>query len=236
MRKILIALFSVFVIAAIVVGYFFFLSPDGSVSTRYVIPFIRNSQAHQDWSVTPLERCGNAPFLMPTSGLIGYLWDDSFKPGHRHQGIDIFAGTSAGVTPVFAAYDGYLTRENDWVSTVIIRVPLDPLSPDRQIWTYYTHMADEDGLSSVDAAFPPGTQEVFVKAGTYLGTQGNYSGTPGNPVGVHLHFSIVRDDGNGNYLNELEIENTLDPSRYLGIELNKFNDPIFPIFCSTSSN
>jgi hypothetical protein len=39
-------------------------------------------------------------------------------------------------------------------------------------------------------------------------------------VGVHLHFSIVRDDGAGKYLNELDILNTLDPSPYFGFELN----------------
>lgn len=32
---------------------------------------------------------------------------------------------------------------------------------------------------------------------------------------MHLHFSIVKDDGNGRFLNELRIENTLDPSPYL---------------------
>lgn len=53
-----------------------------------------------------------------------------------------------------------------------------------------------------------------------LGYQGNYSGTPGHPVGVHLHFSIVRDDGKGSFLNELKIQNTIDPSAYFGLPLN----------------
>ena len=59
-----------------------------------------------------------------------------------------------------------------------------------------------------------------MEAGTLLGYMGNFSGTPGNPTGVHLHISIVKDDGNGNYLNELEIKNTLDPSPYLGMNVN----------------
>ena len=141
------------------------------------------------------------------------------------------AAPDPGITPVYAAYDGYLTRESGWKSTVIIRVPSDPLEPDRQIWTYYTHMADANGMSTIDPAFPPGTHEVFVKAGTLLGYQGNFSGTPGSPVGVHLHFSIVKDDGNGNYLNELEIKNTLDPSPYLGLPLNAADEPELPILC-----
>ncbi len=165
-------------------------------------------------------RCEGAPFLMPTDGLIGFIWGDSFRLGHAHQGIDVFAGKPPDVVPVVAAYDGYLTRLPEWVSTVIIRIPNDPLSPGRQIWTYYTHMADAEGNSFISAAFPPGTQEVFVEAGTFLGKQGNYSGNPGNPTGVHLHFSVVKDDGRGKFLNELDIRNTLDPSPYLGLPLN----------------
>lgn len=73
-------------------------------------------------------------------------------------------------------------------------------------------------------AFPPGSQEVYVEVGTLLGYQGNYSGDPSKPVGVHLHFSIVKDR-NGHFLNELEIENTLDPSPYFGLPLNAESNP-----------
>jgi peptidoglycan LD-endopeptidase LytH len=233
MRKFLLILLSLVIIAGIVLAYFWFIAPSKSVQrSRYVISYIRNPNAHQDWAIEAQTRCGDAPFIFPTRGLIGYLWDDTFKPGHRHQGIDIFGGTGVGITPVYAAYDGYLTRDSGWKSTVIIRIPSDPLEPSRQIWTYYTHMADEDGVSTIDPAFQPGTSEVFVKAGTLLGYQGNFSGTPGSPVGVHLHFSIVRDDSYGNYLNELEIGNTLDPSPYLGLPLNSADEPELPIKCN----
>lgn len=200
-----------------------------------VLTWIYKPGQNPDWAVTARQRCGSAPFLMPTDGYIGYLWDDSFRPGHRHQGLDIFGSTQVGVTPVYAAYSGYLTRQADWKSTLIIRIPEDPLVRTRQIWTYYTHMADAQGNSLIDAAFPPGASEVFVEAGTLLGTQGNYSGTPGAPVGVHLHFSIVRDDGQGRFLNELEIENTIDPSPYLGIELNVHNNPPEIPLCPTAA-
>ncbi len=165
-------------------------------------------------------RCGDAPFLIPTDGLIGFLWEDSFRPGHSHQGIDIFGGGQVNATPVVAAYSGYLTRLPDWKSTLIIRIPADPLNPSRQIWTYYTHLADAQGNSFISPEFPPGASEVYVEAGTLLGYQGDYSGDPGNPVGVHLHFSIVMDDGSGKIRNELKTSNTLDPSPYLGMELN----------------
>lgn len=188
--------------------------------TRKVFEFLRNPETHQDDRVSALSRCGEAPFLMPTDGLIGFLWGDSFKIGHQHQGIDIFGGTAVNVTPIYSAYDGYLTRLPDWKASVIIRIPVDPLQPDRQIWTYYTHMADSAGTSFIDAAFPPGAEEVWIPAGTLLGHQGNYSGSSGNPTGIHLHFSIVKDDGQGMFLNELNIQNTLDPSPYLGLDLN----------------
>ncbi len=208
-------------ISALVGGYFAYrwYARSGERMTSLWI-WLRDPQSHSDWAVQAGERCGGPPFHMPTSGYIGFLWDDSFRPGHRHQGIDIFGGAEAGVTPVFAAYSGYLTRLPSWKSAVIIRIPSDPLNPSRQIWTYYTHMADRYGQSFVADDFPPGTAEVFVEAGTLLGYQGDYSGDPNNPVGVHLHFSIVKDDGQGNFLNELKIQNTLDPSPYLGLPLN----------------
>ncbi len=133
--------------------------------------------------------------------------------------------------PVYAAHEGYLTRLPDWKSTVIIRIPSDPLNPGNQIWTYYTHLAYQSGESLIFADFPPGVSEVFVKAGTLLGYQGNYSGTPGNPTGVHLHFSVVKDDGSGSFLNELEIGNTLDPSPYLGMRLNNKAEGVTPVLC-----
>lgn len=182
--------------------------------------WLRNPQDHPDWPVQAGIRCGQAPFQLPTSGFIGYLWDDSFRPGHRHSGLDIFGGKGVGETPVYAAVDGYLTRLPEWKSSLIIRVPQDPLQPDRQVWTYYTHLADAFGNPLIVEDFPPGTEEVFVTAGTLLGYQGNFSGTPGAPTGIHLHFSVVLDNGSGRFLNELDIENTLDPSPYFAMNLN----------------
>lgn len=219
----------VLIIVVIIAGLVAWLGPDlGNTSTGVsspvrdarVMDWLYDPGSHPDWAIQAKERCGQAPFQQPTSGYIGYLWDDSFRVGHRHQGIDIFGGGEPGETPVYAVSDGYLTRLSDWKSSVILRLPEDPLQPGRQIWTYYTHMAGPQGNSFVAADFPPGTKEVFVQAGTLLGHQGNWSGTPGNPVGVHLHFSVVLDDGQGQFLNELDINNTLDPSAYLGLELN----------------
>lgn len=169
------------------------------------------------------DACPGAPFILPADGFIGLLYGDPRGPysqANPHQGIDIFSNTDPGITPVYAAFDGYLTREDIWRSSLIIRVPDDPLQSGSTIWLYYTHLADRQGNDFIEDAFPPGTTEMFVKQGTLLGYTGDYNGTSPRTIWTHLHFSIVLDDGNGQYLNELDFSNTIDPSLYLGMPLN----------------
>jgi len=220
MRKTLYFGLAALALTAIAGGVYFLMRRGGSPRDAQVIEWINNPGAHADWMIEARRQCIKAPFLLPTHGFIGYLWGDTFQPFHRHQGIDIFASGPINQTPVYAAYGGFLTRQKDWKASLIIRIPNDPLQPGRQIWVYYTHMADPAGNSFIAADFPPGTSEMPVKAGTLLGRQGNYSGNPSDPVWVHLHISIVKDNGQGKYTNELDINNTLDPSPYLGINLN----------------
>jgi peptidoglycan LD-endopeptidase LytH len=220
----------VVIVTLIVVVYFYVTYGRGSTRTAQTFIFFRDPASRPDLMMTAGTRCGDAPFAFPTNGLVGFIWNDSFRFGHHHQGIDIFAGTDVGVTPVYATYSGYLTRSADWKSSVIIRVPSDPIQPGRQIWVYYTHMADQNGNSYIASEFPPGTSEVFVETGTLLGYQGNYSGDPNNPVGVHLHVSVVKDDNAGHFKNELDINNTYDPSPYFGLPLNaKTNTDTVPV-------
>jgi hypothetical protein len=217
-RFLMLSIIVVAIIAAGVTAYKMY-SPNAKrmVSFR---TWMNNPASNPSWKLSIGSQCGSAPFLFPTDGFVGFLWGDSMGRLHVHQGIDIFAGTDAGITRVISAYPGYLTRLPDWKSTVIVRVPSDPLEPNRQIWLYYTHLADRYGNPFISEEFPAGTSEKPIEAGVFLGYQGDYSGDPNNPVGVHLHFSIVEDDGNGQFKNELEIENTLDPSPYLGLPLN----------------
>ena len=210
-----------------VVGYFayrYLLYPSSARWSRYQA-YLNDPDSFDAVTIRAGQRCGDAPFAFPSQGVVFGIWDQSYRPGHRHSGIDIFAGTTPGETAVYAAYDGYLSREDGWISTVIIRIPNDPLHPGEQIWNYYTHMATKEGESFIVDDFPPGTYEVFVPAGTLLGYQGNYSGDPVNPTGLHLHFSVVKDDGQGNYLNELEIKNTYDPSPYFNLPFNNNTNP-----------
>ncbi len=125
------------------------------------------------WTVTAGERCGDAPLLIPSTGYVGFGWDDAFYPGHHHSGIDIFGPDGRdGVTRVVAAHDGYLTREENWRSSVIIRHP--DLLPDEEVWTYYAHMASRNGRTSfVVDDFPAGTAgSVRRKRGRCWATRG----------------------------------------------------------------
>ncbi|RPI94162.1 MAG: hypothetical protein EHM40_00265 [Chloroflexi bacterium] len=221
-RFLILSILFVAAIAAVATAYYTYRPNAVRVNKFY--QWIRNPASHPDWKLAAGSQCGPAPFLFPTDGFAGFLWGDPFGFRKTHQGIDVFAGTEAGITPVVAAYPGYLTRQADWKSAVIVRVPSDPLQPGRQIWLYYTHMADRFGNSFISDEFPAGTFEKLIEADTFLGYQGDYSGDPNNPVGVHLHFSIVEDDGTGKFKNELDIDNTLDPSPYLELPLNGYEN------------
>jgi peptidoglycan LD-endopeptidase LytH len=195
-----------------------------------------NEESRSDM-ITRREGCPGAPFLLPSEGFIGLLWRDPAGPYNvlrRHTGIDIFGDGEPGTVPVYAAYDGYLTRLDGWLSSVIIAHE-DPLQSDRQIWTYYTHMASRDGTRSyIVADFPAGTGGKFVTKGTLLGYQGEYAGAGAPPIGMHLHMSIVTSEPDGTFRNEADLTNTLDPSLYFGLALNIDNLPTRPIRCNNS--
>jgi len=192
--------------------------------TQNFVRWFNGTEADRAELVTQeIAPCPGAPFLLPTYGYIGLLYGDPRGPYSErapHQGIDIFSPGQPGEVPVVAAYDGYISRLEGWKSAVIQRIPDDPLYPGRQIWLYYTHMAPASGNGDfISERFAPGASEIFVKQGEFIGYTGNYSGTAGS-VATHLHFSIVLDDGNGNFLNELDFDNTVDTSRYLGMTVN----------------
>lgn len=216
----LITLFSFYFLFQ-VIGYIrFIFDPRGQAFLQWAGG---NSETRADLITVQREACPGAPFVLPTDGFIGLLYEDPRGPystASPHQGIDIFSDTDPGVNPVYAAYDGYVTREDSWRSALIIRVPSDPLESGRAIWLYYAHMADREGNSFIVDSFPPGTREKYVEQGTLLGYTGDYNGNASRTIWVHLHFSIVKDDGNGRYANELDFENTVDPSPYLGMALN----------------
>jgi murein DD-endopeptidase MepM/ murein hydrolase activator NlpD len=171
----------------------------------------------------PPQACADAPWVLPTSGILGVLWGDTrvppYGPGHPHTGLDIFGQGAEEIVPVYAVADGHLTRLRGWKSAVIIRHE-DPLRPGETVWTYYSHMASAGGASYIVDEFPAGTSGVPVQAGQLIGYQGVWSGHPLKPGWMHLHFSVVRSAPDGSFLNEMVPGNTLDPSPYLGIDGN----------------
>jgi len=186
----------------------------------------------------PVHTCPNAPWMLPTDGVLGVLWRDDRVPPYGedyvHTGLDIFGEGRENTVPVYAVADGLLTRLPGWKSAVIIQHD-DPLRPGEVVWSFYSHMASGSGLESYIAAdFPPGSRGVPVVAGQLLGYQGVWSGNPLTPGWMHLHFSVVRAAEDGSFLNETLLENTLDPSPYLGIVGNaESNHPNWqPLQCS----
>ena len=225
MRRLFRTIFLIFIIGALLLLAALFLNRSlGGGRASQFLAWAGGDQATRAALITVArDACPGAPFVLPADGFIGLLYADPNGPystAAPHQGIDIFSSTEPGITPVYAAYDGYVTREPEWRSTLIQRVPDDPLQSGRQIWLYYTHMADEQGNDFIEDAFPPGAREVWVEQGTLLGYTGDYNGGALRDVWVHLHFSIVQDDGRGQYTNELEFTNTIDPSPYLGLAVN----------------
>ncbi len=197
-----------------------FNNPQGLALLRWIRG---NEQVRSELVTTQREACPGAPFILPAEGFIGLLYADPRGPYSKskpHQGLDIFSDTESGITPVFAAYDGYITREAEWRSSLIQRIPDDPLQPGRQIWLYYTHMADKQGNDYIIDNFEAGSKDIFVERGTLLGYTGDFNGDAIRDIWVHLHFSIIRDDGAGRYTNELDFQNSIDPSAYLGLGLS----------------
>jgi len=236
----LLPLIAIIVGAALILGYRGLRGAAGAIIRRPA------NDALLRWFADPASRaalatsfaapCPGYPFLTPSAGLVGGLpWNAAYAPYtifSPHPGVDIFGDGPDGTVPVYAVYDGLLTREEGWKSAVIIR-HADPLQPGRIIWTYYTHMASADGARSyIVDRFPPGAAEVPVRQGELIGYQGSYNGGPGAAaIGMHLHFSIVHSDASGRYLNESVFANTLDPTPYLGLKLNDPPSADFPLRC-----
>lgn len=232
LRRILIASCGLLILVGIIGAGLLFWYRGNSNSNEYIGRFLRNPDANPDFQTPAFTQCEGAPFIIPSDGFIGLLWNDAAAPYNalrRHTGIDIFGGRSEGTVPIYAAYDGWLTRLDDWFSTVIIRHD-DPLQEGRTIWTYYTHMGRRTGDQSfIVDAYPQGTFNVPIAQGTLIGYQGAYN--PSFPVAIHLHMSIVTSEPDGSFRNEAILENTLDPSPYFGINLDATTQRDRPVEC-----
>ena len=70
----------VFLFVLIAGIYYFVIRADTGSRSANVMEWIKHPLDHPDWSIRAKERCPEAVFSMPTSGFIGFLWDDFFAP------------------------------------------------------------------------------------------------------------------------------------------------------------
>jgi hypothetical protein len=157
------------------------------------------------------------PFALPTQGYLGVCWDDpKFKSGGNtnHAGIDVWSdkdddsGNNKPGKPVYAVYDGEVEQTDDRRITLkldTLPMEYEGILPQREgLRGYYTHL-EEIYVTAAESGQSPHR----VQKGDLIGRQGNKGTTM-----VHLHFSLKKGTGSEDY-----IENTLDPSPYLGMKL-----------------
>lgn len=130
--------------------------------------------------------CPGAPWPFPSSGALGLRW--------YNKTLSLMGIGYDNTVPVYAVADGQLMRRADWPDAVAI-LHDDPLEPGQKVWAFYGGMASRDGQRSyVNAAFPPGSTDVPVKAGELLGYQGSY-----RYDWTHLHFAILPPLSDGSF-------------------------------------
>ena len=78
---------SILVVIAMVVGYSIFRRVRPSaIRLQRLRQYWIDPAAHTEWMIYAGELCGDAPFIMPTDGLIGFFWGDSFARSRSPRG------------------------------------------------------------------------------------------------------------------------------------------------------
>jgi len=158
-----------------------------------------------------LATCPGASWQIPSDGTLGVQW--------REGGLNFFGQGKEGTVPVRAVADGLLLRKEDWMNSVAI-LHDDPLHAGKKVWSYYDDLAASNGTDSyIMKDFPAGSAGVPVKAGQLLGYQGTWSGTPLWRRWMHVHFAIFRSTNSNGFPQNLAMEDILDPTAYLNVEL-----------------
>ncbi len=161
------------------------------------------------------EKCANAPWRLPTDAQFGLRWTTDTHP------LQFLGRGAPGKVPVVAVADGLLTRRADWDHFVAVQHD-DPLKPGKKIWTVYSGMASEQGVTSyISANFPKGTSAKPIKKGEVLGQQGMYAGNP-DSLWLNVTFAVAAAAPNGD-LPDTEpgalLQSAIDATPYLGLTL-----------------
>ncbi len=75
-------LLSVLVAAAV---YVLFVYHPTSRRAAQLFVWLRDPAPDASFVIAAGSRCGSAPFVFPTTGVVGFLWDDSFQLGHTKR-------------------------------------------------------------------------------------------------------------------------------------------------------
>lgn len=140
--------------------------------------------------------CPGAAFVVPTSGVVGWSYRWPTGGGTLHTGVDVFGARGDAI---YAAEAGPVLSADDRR----VRIRHAALGVD----TYYTHL-----------------ERVYVRTGDRV-ARGQLIGEKGDKGAdlVQLHFSVTRVPSGAAdwlWLDEREIANTLDPSPYLGANVD----------------
>ena len=173
-------------------------------------------RAFQRSASTSISACPGAVWRLPSDHSLGVQWRDA--------GLDFFGQGNEGKVPVYAVADGLLTRPSGGVDTVAI-LHDDPLDSTQKVWSYYSSLRAANGTDYYVAQdFPLGARDIPVKAGQLLGYQGAWSGKPLWPKWIHMHFAVVRAQDQADFPSEFTLEDVLDPTPYLNMELKPETD------------
>ncbi len=167
-------------------------------------------------TTTSTFRCYDAPFQFPDNGFIGWIWKDPAAlpappagDGHLHTGIDVWPFGGQG-SPVYPLADGYIRRIGNGKGLDALNLWFPSVNGGTEV--YYAHI-------KVDPKFiPPGNDKalsievnIAVKATDVLGTVYGEN---------WIHLSIGSTNGPYSPHNDLDPNQTQDPSPYFQASLN----------------
>ncbi len=120
MRRLIRILIAILIVGGLIVvgGWLLGLRNGDQSRARQFLQWSRGDEAERAELITVRrEACPGAPFILPSDGFIGLLYNDPNGPyssASPHQGIDIFSDALPCESPVYAAYDFFITRDPEW--------------------------------------------------------------------------------------------------------------------------
>ncbi len=192
-------------------------SPSGKPESTLSIADIERLTESSQKSASP--SATSASFMWPTTGYIGYIYNQPTSGGALHNGIDFWTstkcdnnGNSRG-NPVYPPHAGQITMVYATADGIQdgIRIKHSDLE---NVWTHYWHLADYDTRDSHISSGIRLWDQVTTE--TLLGYQGTLmrSDSHGNSIQktcVHLHLTVANGDRDAAHI---------DPTFFFGVRLD----------------